>query len=111
MSMKARINNAVDKAFNAIGDLKQIGTLTVKNVGDYDFNTQTTVSTITKETIELFIESKKTSSGEGFTTSALIKGVVDLEVYDSLEVGGVTYNVVDYSDNGFITEAVLKKEK
>jgi len=111
MSMKARINNAVDKAFNAIGDLKQTGTLTVKNVGDYNFATQSTESTISYETIELFIESKKTSSGQGFTTSALIKGVVDLEVYDSLEVGGVIYNVVDYSDNGFITEAVLTKEK
>jgi len=111
MSMKARINNAVEKAFNAIGDLKQTGTLTVKNVGSYDFATQTTSSTISTQSIELFIETKKSKSGEGFKTSALIKGVVDLEVYDSLSIGGVTYNIVSFADNGFITEAELTKEK
>jgi len=111
MSMKARVAQAVDKAFNAIGDLKQTGTLKVKNVGSYDFASQTTKGAVKTQSIELFIESKKSKSGEGFTTSALIKGVVDLEVYDTLTVGGVAYNITDYSDNGFVTEAILSKEK
>ena len=111
MSLKARINAAVEKAFSAIGDLKQTGTLTVKNVSDYNFATQSTTSTTSTLQVTLFIESKKSKSGSGFTTSALIKGVVDLEVYDTLVVDGVAYNIQDFTDNGFITEAVLKKEK
>lgn len=109
MSMRAKISAAVDTAFDAIGDLKQTGTLTTKVVSDYDFATQSTVSSTSTETVTLFLDTTRSASGDGFNISATIKGSIDLEVYDTLTVGGSIYNILSYSDNGFVTEAMLKR--
>lgn len=111
MSLKAKINAAVDKAFSAVGDLAVTATLSSKDVSDYDFASRGTVSTSTTQTVQVIIEKTQKPSGEGFSTNALMKTGPDLSVYDTITVGTVVYNIVDYDDNGFTITAILVKEK
>jgi len=110
MSLSAKVNAAVNKAFTAAGDLVKTGTLSSKNVSAYDFASRSTVSTSSTTSVEVIIETARKGSGEGFITTALMKSGVDLSVYDTLTVGGKAYNIVDYSDNNFVIEAQLSRE-
>jgi len=110
MSLNAKVTNAVNKAFASVGDLVKTGTLTTKSVTSYDFATRSSVSTASTQNVEVIIQSKKRPSGEGFTVSAIMKTGVNLSVYDSITVDNITYNIVDYTDNDFIIEAILVKE-
>jgi hypothetical protein len=109
MSLSAKVTAAVDKAFAAAGDIVKLGTLSTKLVSSYDFSSRQTVST-TSQTVEVIIQSTQRPSGEGFTTTAIMKSGVDISVYDILIVGSKTYNIVDYTDNNFTIEAILTKE-
>jgi hypothetical protein len=110
MSLSAKVNAAVNKAFTAAGDLVKTGTLSSKNVSAYDFASRSTVSTSSTTSVEVIIETARRGSGEGFITTALMKSGVDLSVYDTLTVSGKAYNIVDYSDNNFVIEAQLSRE-
>jgi len=110
MSLSARVKNAVEKAFDAAGDLVKLGTLSTKNVSGYDFATKSTVSTTSSVEVEVIIQSTQKPSGDGFTVVAIMKSGVNLSVYDTLTVEDKVYNIVDYSDNGFAIEAILTKE-
>ena len=110
MSLSAKVNAAVNKAFAAAGDLVKEGTLSTKSVSTYDFATRQTVSTSSTLTVEVIIESTKKPSGEGFTVVAIMKSGINISVYDTLVVENKSYNIVDYNDNGFTIEAILVKE-
>lgn len=110
MSLSARLKNAVNKAFNAAGDLVKIGTLSNKTVSGYDFATRQTVGKTKSITVEVIITDTKKRSGEGFTTTGIMKSGVNLSVYDTLTVDGKAYKIVDYNDNGFSIDLILSKE-
>jgi len=110
MSLSAKVTAAVNKAFTAAGDLVKTGTLVSKTVSDFDFATGSVVSSNSTSTVDVILQTTKRSSGEGFTVTAIMKSGVDLSVYDSLEIDGKTYSIVDHSDNGFTIDAILKKE-
>lgn len=110
MSLSAKVNAAVNKAFAAAGDLVQIGVLSSKNVSSYDFSTRKTVSTASTVSIDVIITTAQKASGEGFSTNAIMKSGVDLSIYDLLTVNNKIYNIVNYSDNGFVIEAQLSRE-
>jgi len=110
MSLSAKVTSAVNKAFTAAGDLVKQGTLSTKAVSGYDFATRSTVSTSDSITVDVIIQSTQKPSGEGFTVTALMKSGVNISVYDTLTVETKSYNIVDYSDNGFTIEAILTKE-
>ena len=111
MSLKAKIRAAVNKAFSAVGDLVVSAKLSSKSVTDYDFGARGTVSTSSSQTVEVIIQTTQKPSGEGFNVSALIKSGPDLSVYDTLTVGTDIYNIVDYTDDGFVLTVILVKEK
>jgi len=110
MSVSAKVTAAVNKAFAAAGDLVKQGTLSTKSVSSYDFSTRSTVSTTGSITVEVIIQSTQKPSGEGFTVTAIMRSGINISVYDTLTVDSKSYNIVDYSDNGFIIEAILTKE-
>jgi hypothetical protein len=110
MSLSAKVTSAVDKAFTAAGDLVKKGTLSTKAVSSYDFASRQTVSTTSSTTVDVIIQSTQKPSGEGFTTTAIMKSGVNISVYDTLTVGSKVYNIVDYTDNEFTIEAILTKE-
>lgn len=111
MSLKAKINAAVDKAFLAVGDLAVTATLSSRDVSDYDFASRGTVSTASTQTVQVIIQKTQKPSGEGFSINSMMKTGPDLSVYDTLTVGTVVYNIVDYDDNGFTITAILVREK
>lgn len=111
MSLKSKIRAAVNKAFAAVDDLVVIASLSTEKVSAYDFASRGVVSTTGRQTVEVIIESTQKPSGDGFTTTALMKSGVDLSVYDTLTVGSIRYNIVDYTDNGFTVTAILVREK
>lgn len=111
MSLKSKIRAAVNKAFAAVDDLVVVATLSTKNVSGYDFSARGTVSTTGTTSVEVIIQSTQKPSGDGFTTTALMKSGVDLSVYDTLTVGATSYSIVDYTDDGFTISAIIVREK
>lgn len=111
MSLKSKIRAAVNKAFSAVDDLVVTASLSTKNVSGYDFSARGVVSTSGTTSVEVIIQSTQKPSGDGFTTTALMKSGVDLSVYDTLTVGLINYNIVDYTDDGFVVTAILVREK
>lgn len=110
MSLSAKVNAAVDKAFAAAGDLVKQGRLSSKKVSKYDFATRKVVSSTSVILVDVIITTNKRSSGEGFSTSAIMKSGPDLSVYDTLTVDEKSYKIVDYNDNDFIIEVELSRE-
>jgi hypothetical protein len=110
MSLSAKVTAAVNKSFTAAGDLVKQGTLSSKTVSGYDFATKSTVSTTETLSVDVIIQSTQKPSGEGFTVTAIMKSGINISVYDTLTVNSKSYNIIDYSDNGFVIEAILIKE-
>jgi hypothetical protein len=110
MSLSAKVNAAVNKAFAAAGDLVKQGILYSKAVSNYDFATGKTVSQEQSLFVEVIIESTQKPSGEGFITKAIMKSGINISVYDTIVVNNITYNIIDYTDNDFVIEVILTKE-
>jgi hypothetical protein len=111
MSLKAKINAAVDKAFAAIGDLAVSGTISNKTVGSYNFATGATVGTTTSVSVTVFIQSTAKPSDGAFSSTALMKSNMSVDGYDTLTVGTTVYNITDYTDDGFVITMSLVREK
>ena len=111
MSLRAKINAAVNKAFNAVDDLVVLATLSTRNVTTYDFAARGTVSSSSTQTVEVIIQSTQKPGGDGFTTTALMKSGVDMGVYDTLTVGSTVYSITDYTDDTFVITAIIVREK
>jgi hypothetical protein len=111
MSLRSKINSAVNKAFLAAGDLVYEGVLSVKNVSSYDFSSRETVSTNNTLAVKVILQSSKKPVDTGFTVSAILKSGIPFGTYDTLVVNNLTYNIVDYDDDGFVITAILTREK
>jgi len=111
MSLKAKVNAAVDKAFAAIGDLAVSGTLSNKNASEYDFATGITVSTTTSKTVKVFLQSTNKPSDGSFNTTALMKSDVKVDSYDTIMIGTTVYNITDFQDDSFVITLQLVREK
>lgn len=111
MSFKAKINSAVNTAFASVGDLVILATLSSRKVTAYNFSSRGVVSTTSTKEVEVIIQSTQKPSGEGFTTTALMKSGPDLSVYDTLKVNNLVYHIVDYTDDNFVITAIIVREK
>ena len=110
MSLKAKLNGAVDKAFAAAGDLVLTGKLTNITAGSYNFSTGVTETSTRSETVNIIILDTKKSPGGAHTSTAIIKSGPTLDNYDSIIVNREKYSIIDFSDNGFAVDLTLKKE-
>ena len=111
MSITAKVNAAVNKAFAAAGDLVKQATLSKKTVSGYDFATRATVSVPSTITVDVIVQSKQNPAGNGFIVKAIMKSGISLSVYDTITIDAESYNITDYNDNGFIIEAIIVKER
>jgi hypothetical protein len=111
MSLKAKVNAAVDKAFAAIGDLAVSGTISNRTVGSYNFATGETVGTTISVAVTVFIQSTTKPSDGAFSSTALMKSNMSVDGYDTLTVGTTVYNITDYTDDGFVITMSLVREK
>jgi hypothetical protein len=110
MSVKAKIKQAVDKAFTSVGDLAVDGTLASKTVSGFNFATQTTTSVSKSEVVKVIITTEEDPSGGPNSLRGLLKSGVDLSVYDTLTVDTKSYNITSSTDDGFLITASLVKE-
>jgi hypothetical protein len=111
MSLKAKINAAVDKAFTAIGDLAVSGTISNKTVSSYDFATGETVGDTASEQVKVFIQTTNKPSDGAFSSTAMMKSNMSVDGYDTLTVGSTVYNITDHTDDGFVITLSLTKEQ
>jgi len=110
MSLRTTIENAVDKAFAAVGDLVQTGTLSSKKVTGYDFTGGGAVSTSSTTKVEIIVTSTKRPLSESFETFGMLKSGLDVSIYDTLTINNKTYNIESYADDDFVITLVLVRE-
>jgi len=110
MSLSARVTAAVNRAFKSAGDLVKTATLSSKAVTSFDFSTGSTVSSSSSQNVDVIVQSTQKPSGDAFTTTAIMKTGVDMSVYDTLTFDSKTFNIIDFTDNGFTIEAILVRE-
>jgi hypothetical protein len=114
MALKSLISGQVKKAFDLyLQDLAEDVTLTNKTASTYNFTTgTTTVSDKASIVVKgVLVEGTKDPKDPLNTTTAkdilLInaKDVTEFNRYDSITVGGKTYNINSFTNNGFLIEA------
>lgn len=111
MSLRATVQGAVNKAFIAVGDLVSYGTLSSTQATGYDFSTGTTTKVGPSDSVvEVILQTTQRDSGEGFSTTALLKSGPDLSVYDTITVEGVDYRITSFEDDTFVITAQLIRE-
>lgn len=110
MSLKAKIQSAVDKAFSAVGDLVVLAVLSSKEVTGYNFITGEVDSSPSTLTVEVILQTTSKPSGVAFQSTVILKSGFDVSIYDTLEIAGKSYNITDYTDDGFIITLTLVRE-
>jgi len=108
--LKSKIKKAVDNAFTSLADLVQQGKLSNTKATGYDFTSGSTTSTTSTETIDIIILDTKKLSGEPYEVKAIMKSGPSLDNYDKITVGRLQYHIVEFTDNGYSVDLILKKE-
>lgn len=113
MALRQTLLNAVDTAFEALGDLVVDVTLTSSASTPYDFASGTTgtgnpVTTLTVRGV-LLTETKRSVDGNRAVNTLILKAadVGEVDAYDSFTIGTKTYGLQSYSNNGFAVEIIL----
>lgn len=111
MSMQSTIKKAVDKAFDAVGDLKKTARLFGPSVKGYNLTTGVIEEKPSSSlTVDIIIEDAAKSDDSTTVYKAIIKSGVDLTVYKQLKIDKVNYRLLNYTDNGFIINLNLARE-
>lgn len=117
MSFKTLITNNVTNAFNLIGDLAENITFTNTTVNEYDFSSQSTVSTTdTSLTIKgVVTKSYKTNNDKPrINADVMIKSSdVNSEIldgYDTVVLRSKTWSINSMEDNGYTINLTIGRE-
>lgn len=112
MSLTRTIQSAVDKAFNAVGDLKKTGQLFGPKVSNYDLSTGSVVERVEKSAIvDVILENSSKSDDSTTVYKAILKSGPNMSVYKTLKIGSVNYRITSYEDNDFIINLNLAREE
>lgn len=115
MSLKNKVESAIDTAFNKVGDLADTVILQKVTTKDYNFTTgQTEEQTTSLSVSAIIIVSSDEPFGDG--SPRLMKEVLvkrketgDPEIYDSVTISGVNHKIVSHKDEfGLITLKVTE---
>ena len=114
MALRSTILAAVETAFSALGDLVVDVTLNQSDAVNYDFASGQTITTAAESmTIQgiLFTEERALNDRHRATNTLILRtaDAGNLDAYDSFTVGGRTYALTSYSDNGFTVEIQLSE--
>lgn len=111
MALRNLIQQGVDAAFEAVGDLAVDVTFTAGTPGAYNFSTNsTTVTEASSITVKGIITETTVYSDRDRTTNVMLvkkSDVGDVNVYDTFSAGGKSYRVQVVADNGFTVELSL----
>ena len=112
MAFRSQITSAVESAFTTLGDLVVNVTFSQSSSSNYDFaNQEAVVTTVDPVTVEgiLFADRKSSVDGNQVTNNLIVRAaqVPDVDIYDAFTVGGSTYKLTNYVNNGFTIEISL----
>jgi len=109
MSMRAKVKAAVDKAFNAIGDLVVSATLSKNTSSGFDFASGSLTTTTSSIKVKVVLESTTKPTGESSSAKAMMKSGTAIGGYDTLTIGTDVYNISSFTDDGFVITLDLAK--
>jgi hypothetical protein len=111
MSLKRTVQSAVNKAFNAAGDLKEVGTLQGPKITGYDLEVGAVVEKPSSSTqVDVIVTQSNKQDDSTTSYSAMIKSGPDLSVYKTIKINKKVYKLGTYTDNGFVIEINLMEE-
>lgn len=112
MSLRRTIQSAVNKAFNAVGDLKKSGTLQGNSSLSYNLATGSNVEIGgIPIAVDVIIDLKTRSDDSSSVYKAIIKSGVNIDVYKTIEIDSVVYRINSYDDDEFIINLELVREE
>ena len=119
MGYSSTVKNGVRKAFNSVGDLVQLVTLTKKSVTGYDFATNVVAATTAPPlVIKGILTEKKRMPGKEAPLSKQMQFLFNAEdfnepaTYDTITTttGDVWYVVLPYTNDGYLVTVNVTKE-
>lgn len=106
MSLKSKVQNAVNTAFDKLKDLSVTATFDNKIVSGFDFNSGAITSEEQTYSTNGFLEDKKSFvNGTPVTKTLLTVKTVDgvnFDRYSEVTIGDITYNCNIVSKNDFV---------
>jgi len=115
MSLRKKIEQAVDKAFKAVGDIASQITLQASTQGSYDFATGTASATITSTTIDAIVMSveQKPDAEEILAPRKEVyvkeKELSNPALYDTVVINNVNHTIINFTHSpGLITLLVTE---
>lgn len=116
MALKTLITNAVNGAFNTVGDLAEDIVFVNKTASDYNFTTGLVTTTdVGTKTLKGIVSKTYKSITDNTTILAdvLIKSndatVLDLDNYDTVTLRNKSWNINNVSDDGFTVTITLAR--
>jgi hypothetical protein len=110
MSLESKFKAAVEKAFSAADDLVKPATLYSEITSGFDFSSNETNSVKRKQEVEVILQTTKKVINNKYVTEVLMRSGYDMSVYDFITIDRETFNILDYSDNGFVITLMLTRE-
>ena len=109
MTIKAKLEKAVDKAFAKIDSLMIEALLSNREVVGFSFSSGEIQSSGSSVITKVFIESKKIWSKEGSTvkTFAYMKFISGIDTYDTLIANSTKYRIVSVITDGYLVTLEL----
>lgn len=115
MSLRKKIEQAVDKAFNAVGDIAETVKLQSKTAGSYDFATGQASATTTETTIDAIVMSveQKPDAEEILAPRKEVyvkeKELTNPALYDTVVIDNVNHTIINFTHQpGLITLLVTE---
>jgi len=115
MSLRRTINNSVDTAFRAVGDLAETVTLRTSSSTDYDFTTGETNSVVTESTVTaivLYVDQDPNAEIVLSPRKEVLLKETDLgnpNVYDLVVINNQNHSILSYKvEPGLVTLIVTE---
>jgi hypothetical protein len=115
MSLRGTINNAVDTAFRAVGDIGETVTLRTSNSTEYDFTTGKTTSNVTETSVTaivLYVDQDLTAEVVLSPRKEVLVKETDLpdpKVYDIVIINNQEHSIISYKvEPGLVTLIVTE---
>mgnify|MGYP003677220671 CR=1 FL=1 len=117
MAFRGTVQKQVQKALKIIGDLGVTVTIAKKTNEAYDIATATVTTTtssasITTQGLQEGVRRESSDSASTLKSSLLLdsKAVGALDGYDLITISTVTWDLVSYIDDGYVTTCELRRQ-
>jgi hypothetical protein len=115
MGLKDTFSTAVEVLFTQFADFVVPATFSSSSVQGFDFSTGSVTETTSSLTLDVIPLTKTTDSPANQPnekrTVYLKSGQLDPSFYTKITFGGVTHNILSFTDNGFVTKFEVVEDR